>query len=128
MKEINIMREYMMEVSKDKNKRVFRNSVGRGVAYDFKNDKVIYPIRVLVFGLCVGSSDLIGWDSVIITQEMVGKKVAIFKAVEVKTLTGEEREMQINFRNAVNEAGGIAIVHKPEKEQKNERNKRASKK
>lgn len=127
MKEINIMREYMMEISKDKNKKIFRNSVGRGVAYDFKNDKMIYPKRVLVFGLCVGSSDLIGWDSVVVTQEMVGKKVAIFKAVEVKTLKGEERERQIMFRNAVNEAGGIAIVYKPEKEQKNERNKRTRK-
>ena len=36
------------------------------------------------YGLSIGSSDLIGWRSVEVTPEMVGKRVAIFAAVEVK--------------------------------------------
>ena len=35
-------------------------------------------------GLGRGSSDLIGWTPVVITQAMVGKRVAVFTAVEVK--------------------------------------------
>lgn len=35
----------------------------------------------------IKSSDLIGWTSVVITPEMVGKKVAIFTAIEVKPET-----------------------------------------
>lgn len=81
--------------------RVLRNNVG--MLEDRTGQKVRY-------GLCVGSSDLIGWYPVTITPEMVGKKIAIFTAVEVKTPTGRLTKEQADFLDAVKSAGGIAFV------------------
>lgn len=60
------------------------------------------------------SSDLIGFTSVVITPEMVGKTVAIFTAVEVKSESvkinpkDETIIAQQNFINWVMRHGGIA--------------------
>lgn len=62
----------------------------------------------LIAGLCVGSADVIGWKSVEITPEMVGQKVAVFVALEIKTPVGEASEEQMRFVGAVRKAGGIA--------------------
>lgn len=64
-----------------------------------------------MYGLCVGSSDLIGYTPVVITQEMVGRCLAVFTAVECKRergggLSPEQR----NFLEKVLAAGGIAIT------------------
>lgn len=62
------------------------------------------------YGLGVGSSDIIGYTSVTITPEMVGTKVAVFTAVEVKKLGGKPTLEQLEFNNAISVAGGIAFV------------------
>ena len=116
MKETNIMREEMIKVSRDKYNRLFRNNVALGVAYDFKNKKLILPIRPVRSGLFKGSSDLIVWESIIVDQEMVGKRIAIFKAVETKSVRGKATSEQLNFMRVVKQAGGIGIVFKPQKE------------
>lgn len=65
--------------------------------------------QLVRFGLCNGSSDVIGWTSRVVTQEMVGKKVAIFTAIETKRSVGGVRsEDQKNFVGTVQAAGGIA--------------------
>jgi hypothetical protein len=64
-----------------------------------------FPLRA---GLCNGSSDYVGFVTMEITPDMVGKKVAVFTALETKTLTGEERIDQERFIKAVRRAGGIA--------------------
>jgi hypothetical protein len=56
-----------------------------------------------------GTSDLIGWESVEITPAMVGKRIAVFVAVEVKDLD-EATEEQLNFIEQVRAAGGLAGV------------------
>ena len=71
---------------------------------------LIYEPRPVKFGLCPGSSDLIGLKSVTITPDMVGQTVAIFAAVEVKTKTGRATDKQNNFLKHINQAGGIGIV------------------
>lgn len=76
--------------------RLFRNNVG--VARTDNGS-------VIRFGLCVGSSDLIGW-----TRE--GR----FLAVEVKTTTGRVRPEQAQFVAAVTEAGGVAGIVRSVKE------------
>jgi len=53
-----------------------------------------------------GSSDLIGWQSVVISPEMVGKTVAVFLAIEAKTATGRATAEQIQFVDVVKRAGG----------------------
>jgi hypothetical protein len=62
-----------------------------------------------------GSSDLIGFKRVKITQDMVGQTVAIFLAVEVKTATGVVKPEQQRFVDAVRQQGGIAgVARSPE--------------
>ena len=55
-----------------------------------------------------GGSDGIGWTSITITPEMIGQKVAVFTAIETKTLEGEATDEQINFCEQVRQAGGYA--------------------
>lgn len=81
--------------------RVFRNNVGKAKAEDG---------RFIVYGLHVGSGDLIGWRTVTITPDMVGKPIAQFLSVEVKTPEGRLRPEQRVWLEAVNAAGGHAIV------------------
>jgi len=59
-------------------------------------------------GLGKGTSDLIGWRTVEITPDMVGKRIAIFAALEIKTDKGRASPEQINFVKQVRAEGGIA--------------------
>ena len=76
---------------------LFRNAVG------FMNG--------FSFGLSPGSSDEIGYKETIITSDMIGKKVAIFQAIEIKTLTDKISCEQIIFYLNVKISGGIAQVY-----------------
>lgn len=89
MKETDIMRACMLALS-EAGCLIWRNNVG------VLPDRTGVPIR---FGLCVGSSDLIG-----IAPD--GR----FLAVEVKTKTGRVRPEQQRFIDAVIAKGGIAGV------------------
>ena len=103
MKEKTIERKIILDSAK-LGMILFKNEVG--MAYT-KNG---FPIH---FGLCKGSSDLIGWRTVKITQEMVGKDIAQFCAVEVKKdKNGSYRatDEQKRFIEAVNKAGGFGVV------------------
>ena len=83
---------------------VFKNEVG--LAWT-KNG---YPIR---FGLCVGSSDLIGITPVVITEDMVGKKIGVFTALEIKKNkkgSYKATDQQKAFINFINNNGGKAGV------------------
>lgn len=83
--------------------RLFRNNVG--VLRDREG-------RAVRFGLHPGSSDLIGWRTVTVTPDMIGQRVAVFTALEVKApggthkVTAEQRQ----FLDIVEAAGGIAGV------------------
>ncbi len=73
-------------------------------------DVVIQNARPLHSGLCQGSSDLIGWTTREVTPDMVGKTVAIFTAVEIKTESGKASAEQLNFIGQVRKCGGIAGI------------------
>lgn len=123
MNEADIQREVMMELSR-MGAVVWRNNTGAYVGWDtvrkclamlrqgriaacIKYLKSLYPIKG---GLCVGSSDLIGFTQVEITSNMVGQTVSVFVAVEVKSSTGKLSKDQKNFLNTVNANGGIGFV------------------
>lgn len=82
----------------------------------FKNNVGMYTDQrgnVIRYGLCKGSSDLIGWTPVTITEDMVGKKLAVFTAVEVKlNKNGKYKatDLQKAFISAVRNNGGYAGV------------------
>lgn len=94
--------------------RLFRNSSGAawiGSDKRLPNGAVLLvnPRRIH-FGLCVGSSDLIGWRTVTVTPEMVGTKVAVFVAAEGKAGRRKATTEQAAFIETVRAAGGRAGV------------------
>ena len=64
------------------------------------------PVRPLHAGLVKGGSDVIGWDSVVVTADMVGKTIAQFLAVECKDGKGRLSDEQRIFLENVRSAGG----------------------
>lgn len=70
--------------------------------------------RLLQFGLrfsdAGGESDLIGWRELKITSEMVGRTVAQFVALELKTPNVKATAAQRNFVAQVRRAGGYAAI------------------
>jgi hypothetical protein len=87
--------------------RTSRNNVGMAIYPDSA------PVKYGLFG-DVGGSDRIGWTTKIVTPEMVGQKVAIFTAIEIKK-TGEipntaRVRTQRHFCDVVRAAGGIAGI------------------
>lgn len=85
---------------------MFRNNVGL-----FTTDRGS-KVRT---GLCKGSSDLIGWTEILVTPSMVGQKIAVFTAIEVKTPTGKVSKDQKNFNDTVRASGGISgVARSPE--------------
>ncbi len=105
MSETGIMRDIMIALSQA-GARVFRNNVG---VARFRDDKTGEP-RFVRYGLCEGSSDIIGLVPVTITPEMVGRKVAVFAAIEVKDGRGRASTDQLSFVEMVGARGGIAGV------------------
>lgn len=81
--------------------RLWRNNTG------CLRDQQGRPVR---FGLCEGSSDLIGYTTVEVTPEMVGQRIAVFTAVEVKSPTGRATSAQAAFLDHVRQAGGRAGI------------------
>jgi len=111
--ESNISKRIMVKLSQCC--RIFRNNTGMFTT------NAGAKIRT---GLCKGSSDLIGWHTVEITSDMIGKKIGIFLAVEVKSAEGRASEGQLNFIDKVNEAGGIAFIARSDSEAQNKLDER----
>ena len=108
--------------------KIWRNNVGRAiqgkrhvvkasgpVSLNF-GDIVIKAPRYVRFGLCEGSSDLIGYLPVTVTPDMVGRKLAVFVAAEAKSTTGKETDHQADYLRTVREDGGIAFAFRTEAE------------
>jgi hypothetical protein len=81
--------------------RLWRNNVGR---------LIDAPGRLVTFGLCPGSADLIGYVPVTITPEMVGMRLAVFAAVEVKRPGKRATPQQLQWLGAARAAGGRAGI------------------
>lgn len=104
MRETSILQRVQLDASR-RGYRLFRNNVGQLL------DARGVPVR---YGLCPGSSDLIGWRELVITPDMVGHTVAQFCAVEVKTATGKPTPQQMQFLESVAQAGGVAVIARGE--------------
>lgn len=67
--------------------------------------------RWVQFGVASpGGSDLIGYRTIEITSDMVGARVAVFTAFEIKTATGRATPEQRRFLEHIRNAGGIADI------------------
>ncbi len=94
---------------------LFRNNQGMAIVgkttFYPSGDALVRGARRIRYGVCnPGGSDLIGWNSVIITPDMVGQRVAVFTGLEIKKATGRASKPQKNFIDKLTEAGGIAAV------------------
>lgn len=94
---------------------IFRANVGQawtGNAIDkLPGGKiVIHGARPFNTGLPAGFSDLFGLVSVTVTPDMVGQKVAVFVAMEVKDEKKKPTDKQKAFLKAVNDNGGRSGV------------------
>lgn len=119
--EKSIMHRIMVAVS-EVGIRVFRNTVG--LAFQGKperfteettvkvkpGDVLIRQARTVHAGLVTGSSDLVGWTSRMITEHDLGKTIAQFTAIEVKSEDGRLEPEQKQFLEVVRDSGGLAIV------------------
>lgn len=104
------------------NTRLWRNNVGTGwagpatrvtagnlraVAAGLRpGDVVIRGGRPLHAGLCVGSSDLIGYRRMVVGPEHLGQRLAVFAAVEVKAERGRATAQQEAFLRQISSDGG----------------------
>jgi hypothetical protein len=102
MSEAAIQQDIRLALGQCPGIRAFRQNVGA-----YKDPR---SGRVIRYGLATGSADLIGWQTVVITEAMVGQRFARFLSVEVKTPTGRLSPEQETWRQAVLKAGGIAVV------------------
>ena len=121
MSETKIMKQIQMALT-NLGCRIFRNNTGsawqgrvthikKPTAIKLsKGDVVIRQARPVKFGLCVGSSDLIGWTHLTITEDLIGCQAAIFTAIEVKDKHGRLTDQQENFLKVVRDSGGFAGV------------------
>lgn len=80
--------------------RLFRNNTGT-----LPDPRTGRPVQ---FGLAKGSADLIGLRTITITPDMVGRQVAVFTSLEIKTPTGRITPEQMNWHDMVRSRGGIA--------------------
>lgn len=113
MNETSIMHRTMLKLT-EIGVRCLRNNVGSawmGKAEMLKDGSVLIrePRRVQ-FGLGVGSSDLIGFTPYTVKPSDIGRELAIFTACEVKTSSGKVTPDQKRFLQAIEAAGGIAVV------------------
>jgi hypothetical protein len=73
-------------------------------------DVVIRQARPFDTGLPPGFGDLFGLAPRIITAAMVGQKVGVYLAADVKSATGKLTDKQAAYLRAVNDNGGCADV------------------
>ena len=122
--ETSLMHQIMLAASRGAS-RLFRQNVGMAWAGKAKRyektdtvtvqpgDVIIRAARPFHAGI-EGMSDLGGWQTVTVTPDMVGRRLAVYVAMEVKTDTGRVSQEQRDFITAVTDAGGIAgVVRSP---------------
>lgn len=110
MSETTLMRQIRLGLAPS-GARLFRNNVGLGWVGKVEHRPgrvIILDPRPLHAGLCEGSSDLIGWVPRLIEPKDVGATLAVFTAIETKSVNGRKTQQQLAFLEAVDGAGGYA--------------------
>jgi hypothetical protein len=100
MSESEVLRDIMLRCS-NRDTRLIRQHVG--------TYRALHSNEVIHIGT-PGMSDLIGCHSLVVRPEMVGQRVAVFAAIEVKGPKGRTRANQLDFIHVVNQLGGYAGV------------------
>lgn len=116
------MRLHQLNLGKHTNIRSWRNNVGLFYSKRISHpscrcglsinlDNYLVPVRA---GLCAGSADLIGFESITITPAMIGKKVAVFRADEIKYKNNPLSPAQKLWHKMCQDHGAIVNVIREE--------------
>lgn len=97
----NFLSDQLMMAFSDTGDRLFRNN--SGVAWHKDGSVVRYGVG------SPGGSDLIGFKRVLITPAMVGSRLAVFTAVEVKTGKLKPTSDQDKFLEMVRAKNGLGV-------------------
>jgi hypothetical protein len=81
--------------------RLWRNNVGA-----LRDERG----RLVTYGLCKGSSDLIGLRQLRIEEQHLGLELGVFCALEVKAAGGRPTAEQRQFLEVIRSRGGLAGV------------------
>lgn len=97
--EHEIQNRIRLEISKRALGTLFRANVGQGWTGDSfiklsNGDVVIHHGRRFTTGLPVGFPDIFGFREIEITPDMVGNRIAVFVALEIKTQKGRVSQKQ----------------------------------
>lgn len=97
-----------------KNKRLFRINSGMGWAgkliWKDRRRGIIEDPRPF-HAAPKGWPDLCGWETIIVTPDMVGNQVAVFVGEEIKATGRLSREQKI-FKELLERMGGIFRIHR----------------
>ena len=97
------------------NERLFRINAGTGwVGQTVKHSPAMIILKNPrpFHGAPNGWPDLCGWQTVEITSDMVGQKIAVFTGEEVKAGKDQMRKEQTGFRDIIERMGGVYRVIK----------------
>ena len=100
MSEKQIQTQILNAIGSRPDVRLFRNNVGVAL----NNER---PLR---FGLCNGSSDLIGIQKIVITPDMVGQEIGRFLSIECKSDKGRTTKSQTRWLEMVRNFGGKSFI------------------
>lgn len=114
MSEKTTQTETMLVLGSRPDIRVFRNNVGLAYQGDVATENhpliTLRNYRRVHYGLANGSGDLIGYRSIKIIPEYIGRQLAVFTSIEFKSAHGRATESQVNWAAQVIKAGGIAGI------------------
>lgn len=106
-KEKNLINEFLSNLPE--NMRMFRTNSGMAWAGKSvrKGDITLIKNARPFHGMPEGWPDITGFESIIITPDMIGQKIAVFSVVEVKTGRLKLSDEQNKFKDLIQRMGGI---------------------
>lgn len=116
-----IVRKIMLKWTEEKRGRLFKNDNGKAWRGRCTDERMIDGRRtvelfgavLIKYGLCPGSSDLIGWElAEYIDSNYQPVTIPIFCAIEVKTGGDRVKEQQKNWLDTVSRMGGRSYLAK----------------
>jgi hypothetical protein len=97
--------EEILRLAPDHDARLFKNPSGVAV---YKKEGRTWRVPYGVGPHGGGGHDVIGWRSVVITPDMVGRRLPVFASIDAKVGDDRLSEQQIKWGNWVDRAGGLA--------------------
>lgn len=112
MRESDIQKQILIELSKQGTVafRINAGSFWAGEILSNKDNMLLMKNPRKVQGAPEGTSDIIGVTSVMVTPQMVGSRVGVFTAIEVKKPGQKPKINQENFIAKMRDMGAIAGV------------------